>query len=268
MAKTDRTLKILTYNYSLSLVFCLAIVLLGQSQVGQTVTGPVSNAVRPLVVYLTTLRERLALQPSAFGARLAAASRVNDLQKQNDQLLVQVAKLQVLEQENTALRQELGIQTKPTISRMIGRLIATNESAVVVLEEPASLPTGTLITSQNNFIGIIGQQKSSQVYTVILTTSPQFKAKVKILHNGTQIDGIASGQYGTTVRVSQVLTRETVAIGDPVVLYDQTLVDPEKALVLGKVSQISRNETEVFQAVTVTPLVDIYTNQTVFMHKL
>lgn len=187
-------------------------------------------------------------------------------ERKYNELLALRAQLASLQEENTRLRDELTLGQK-SYPRVTGTLIAVNEKMVVVIDQPKTLATGSLVTVGGNLVGEISSKRTERIYEVLPTVNPTFKAKVVVVHDGSNVDGIIEGQFARHMKLTKVLSTATIAKEDLVLLNDDQKVASER-FVVGKIVDVKKDETQVFKEASVLPLFDATKSQTVFVEVL
>lgn len=192
----------------------------------------------------------------------SAKSEIVTERKYNELLAVK-AQLGALEQENNQLREQLQLPQKQK-KLVSGNIIAAKDRMVVVLDTAQEIPKGSLVSVGGNLIGEITLRRSPRVYEILPTAHPNFKARVKVLHQESLVDGIIAGQYSQQLQLSRVLSTAIIAQDDLVVLDDESKISSER-YVVGKITEVKKDQTQVFKEAYVLPLYDISNIRTVFI---
>ena len=76
---------------------------------------------------------------------------------------------------------------------------------------------------------------------MLLLTSPQAKIPAFVQKDDTRVEGIVTGQFGTTIALTRLLPEDNVVIGDFVYTSNRSSVIPQ-GLFLGKVVKVEINK--------------------------
>ncbi len=114
-------------------------------------------------------------------------------------------------------------------------------------------PDLVVLDSQGLVVGKVLEVKDHSSRVCLLTNNT-CKLAVTILNSNRTI-GVSGGELGLTVKVNFVGQTEPVSVGDIIVTSGLEENIPS-GLVLGKISQISDQENDVWQSINVEPLVN------------
>jgi len=206
----------------------------------------------------------------AGGDWIKTFSQAQQLKKENESLLNQVAYWSALAQqseqlnkENIELRNLTGLpkpknwQTKAV--EVVGR--QNDDSGTVYLINAGSnagLRSGlAVVASINNqaavnglLVGIV-KSVGNDVSTFALVTNPSSRVVAQVL-NSNSTQGLVSGEYNTALRLNYLPVDEAVALGEAVLTSNADPLIPP-GLLLGTVTAIQEDGSNFFKSAIVTP---------------
>lgn len=186
------------------------------------------------------------------------------LRAENDKLKAEIARYSQEDQENRALKDQLGTpQTsgyKMLEAQTLGYVpdVGTKE-ILLSCGSSAGVKVGQVVVSGNVVLGKI-ITVSSDRSTLRLLTDPQTKVLVQTLGG---VRGILVGQFQSSLELTKVLPGDTLNVGDQVVVTGEE--SWPKGMVVGEITKVSRTEGELFQQGDVKPLVSYDNLTTVFI---
>ena len=214
----------------------------------------------------TKFRTSMFSHISYLGSAFAKIKNLNNLADQNQQLknersklVSQLAELDSLKEENVFLRKILNF-TKTKNMRAVdagvfnvhfgpdGHIFLINKGS-----KQGIIKDDIVISESGILIGTItGTTDNSS--KAILVSDTSFKATSKIL--GKDISGMARGGLGNSISLEFISQNDDIVEGDTVVTKGNDLL--LSGLILGVISKISQNESNLFKEVSVrTYLSDI-----------
>jgi len=191
-------------------------------------------------------------------------SLVKQLEVKVNQLTAENAKLKVLEEENQILREYLKFPTNEKANYIISNIISRGglggsiqqyQSIIIDKGEKDGLFDGlAVVSSQGIIVGKVMAVKDhlSEVY---LTTNPSCKLAATI-QNQDKTSGIVQGELGLTIRMEFIPQTEEIKVGDIVITSGLEQNIP-RGLIIGKVTQVTKESNELWQSAVIEPLVDL-----------
>lgn len=180
----------------------------------------------------------------------------NELERRLATYQVNIAKLQDLERENTALRAQLQFlsdRSYRTIgATVIGRQVDPSESTLIInVGTNDSIETGMpVITEGGVLIGTTADVTETHALVRLLTDSDSAIAAT-INSEDTSI-GVVNGGFGITVEMNLIPQNERVIPGDLVITSGLTEAIP-RGLLIGSVESVEREAYQPFQRAVITP---------------
>lgn len=172
----------------------------------------------------------------------------------------EVLSLKELEEENQLLRDELKVGSSVDVSK--GLILAQtfgnisdHTGTTIVLDKGTihGVSIGDFVVKGKNLVGLI-REASSQRSEVELITSPTLT--ISVIDFQTKTEGLARGEFGTSVVMEKILPSESVNVGDTVVTSGRDgKVFP--GFLIGKVTEVSAESAEVLRSVSVEVLLDV-----------
>lgn len=215
-------------------------------------------------LYRTYLGATNQLQAFA-GIGSLRAENVN-LEIERATLEAETARLQVLEEENQALRDQLGVaplkEKVLTPVAVIGLGTAGVRGTLLVDKgSEASVRVGDWVVFKNVLIGVVAEV-SPKTSRIRLLSDPSTKIPAI---TGSGALGLVTGQFGTEIKLGNVVQDDSLVEGDLVLSSGEA--DFPKGLVLGKIANVNKVSREFFQEAKVEPMLDTADLRTVFVLK-
>ncbi|GEM_PF-124865 len=200
------------------------------------------------------------------------SAKLAEAQETINRLNIENAKLKFLHEENEVLRKHLNFFNKDSSRYQLANVISRGElaagnaadSQTIVINKGAadgiyaglaavsSAAVGT--SSQGVIIGkVVGvKDHISQIY---LVTNKNSKLAASILGEN-KTSGIAQGELGLTVKMNFIPQTENIKVGDIVATSGLEPSVP-RGLIVGKVSDVKRENNDVWQSATIEPMVNL-----------
>ncbi len=189
------------------------------------------------------------------------ATRIAELEQQAAEQAVDRARLLTLEDENKILRQYLSFGTSSKRMFKTASVIARNDlesgnqSVIIDRGKRDSLAPGLAVVSGEGVV--VGKVIETGEHTAVvaLSTQPECKLAATIL-NVPRTTGMTRGELGLTIVMDFIPQIEKIEAGDLVVTSGLENNIP-RGLVIGKVTEVKRENNEIWQSATVEPLINI-----------
>lgn len=183
------------------------------------------------------------------------------LEKENSELIAANAKLRLLEEENEVLRQHLNFESKNDYNFVLANVISKSDlmnsadyENLIIIDKGAAdgINTGQAVLNSEGMVAgkIAGTEEHlSKVY---LATGKKCKLASTVL-NSDKTAGIAEGDLGLTVKMNFIPQTESINMDDIVVTSGLEEKIP-RGLVIGKISEVIKENNEVWQTAVVEPM--------------
>lgn len=218
----------------------------------------IRNRVQILAGFNTAVETWLASQVTTPGFLVSAVrnDRLANLEKQVNELAVDAARLQQLEEENEALRALAGFSGFPGVravpALVVGRdprdpqtILRLNAGAEVGVREGAAV-----VSPQGNLIGIVASV-SSTASTARLLTSHGLAIPVRV-PGKPGVFGLLQSRDGLSLSVEQIARAEPVVVGDIVVTNTSALGLPS-AIPVGVIAGVRSTPEALWQEASIFP---------------
>lgn len=205
-----------------------------------------------------------------FGGLQSASAlrRENEaLRDENAQLRNQVILLHEAQIENENLRRQLGFKSAvPNYQLLAAEVIGRDPSnylQYLTIDRGAEdgLRRGMPVLSDAGLVGRISQV-SRNAAQVMLLTDPS--SSVSALIQRSRATGMVQGQLGAELVMRYIPQTETVVVGDVVLTSGLGGAFP-KRLVIGQITDVRRDDVEMFQEATIAPAVDLHDLESVLV---
>lgn len=197
---------------------------------------------------------------------IMAKTSPQDITEENKMLKMQIAKLQLIAQDNTALRDQFHI-THPSPHTLLPATIVGMPSYFPGIAAPDELildkgkqdgvTAGKVVVYRDNFIGTIRISNDHfSLVTVAGNKGTSFTAKT----TQTMALGVAKGQGNGQLILDNVVLSESLQVGDTVVTNGDTNLNGEgvlPGLIVGKITSVEKTPSALFQTANVQSLVNI-----------
>ncbi|MBU1180045.1 rod shape-determining protein MreC [Patescibacteria group bacterium] len=188
-------------------------------------------------------------------------TEVELLKAQLRSLLVQNAKLKILEEENKLLKKELNFKQEypyELVSASVMGSDALQNSSLMILRIDSNNYTGQdlqinmpVITQEGILIGKIAAIKQDQIFMLPITASRS--AVAATLLNKDRTIGVAEGELNLAIKMRMIPQSENLKQGDLVVTSGLEAEMP-KGLLLGTISKVAHDPQSPFDVAHITPL--------------
>ena len=172
----------------------------------------------------------------------------------------EVLRLKELEEENMLLQKQLGVMGTEDLSkglvlaRTLGNLDDhTGTSIVLDRGSLHGITLGDVVVKGRHLVGVVADL-TRQRSVVELITSPTLT--ISVVDFDTKTEGLAKGEFGTSVIMERILPGELVNVGDTVVTSGRDgKVFP--GYLVGRVTYVSEESAEVLKHVSLEVLLNI-----------
>lgn len=198
--------------------------------------------------------------------------RLEKAEQEITELTVKNAELKFLEEENSTLRKNLNFLKNEGGNFLIANVISrggltadASDSQSIVIDKGANngLTSGLAVVSSvanENSIAqgvIIGKivnvkENTSEIY---LVTNKNCKLAASILGEN-KTSGAVHGELGLTVNMDFVPQTENIKVGD-IVATSGLEKNIKRGLVIGRISEVKKENNEVWQSATIEPLLSL-----------
>lgn len=246
-----------------------------------------TGAVLTYFFFQTPLSRGIGEQISSAGRNIALAAysltrfnkspdalNISRLTRENIELRRKLTRLELLERENNALRDQFETQypksSTLTASRVIGMksfVPGVSRPSRFILDRGLSdgVMTGQAVVFKDNLVGKIGAVERN-LSEAMLVTDQKFSLTAKILNRSAI--GVVKGQGNDELMLDGVLLSETVEKGDVVLSKgDEALsgigIPPD--LIIGIVDSVEKKPSALFQTARVKPMLNFLPLDEVFV---
>jgi rod shape-determining protein MreC len=190
------------------------------------------------------------------------------LVKQRNQLLAQVADLQSAERENQAIKKQFHLHKSSDktikVAHSAGLSQQGNVSYLLIDQgRDQGVQVGQIVLSDGVLVGRI-QQVDQHTSLVQLPISLGSTVPVVIRHGQAVIKGVVEGSFNLTARLTQVLPTDTLEPNEVIETSADGGVYPP-GIVVGQVGAVTKKDSQVFQSASVNLLWDIRQLEIVFV---
>jgi rod shape-determining protein MreC len=177
--------------------------------------------------------------------------KITKLESQLRDKEVNKVKLKALEEENQALRRQLGAPFAPTVKFLPAKTMGLTRYLEIDKGEQDEVKVGMMVVSENVLVGKV-EAITPKTSKVLLPQDLDSKIPGRSLK--TNASGLVVGEFGTKAFFDKVLQEEMLEEGDLIVTIGEG--GYPRDLIIGKIGKIEREEVQPFQRAEVIPLVD------------
>jgi rod shape-determining protein MreC len=221
----------------------------------------------PVTFVLTPFQ--ISLRNMAIEAKdsLKFFTNVNSLRKENIALLDEntrlkstIVELLHVKEENSVLREQLSVPSPVDKKLIIGNVLGnsndlTGSTFILDLGLRDGVKIGDNVVWAGYLLGIVKEVEDDRSI-VNLTTSSEVSIAVRDIDVPGKTEGVAQGQFGSSVDVKRILPTEEIKVGDTIVTSGKDgLYYP--GLIVGKVKEIHEIPTETLKSATLHSIVDL-----------
>ena len=235
-----------------------------------------TNPVKSAVAWVFT--------PFQFGLKQIADSSIETMKffgslnkvRQNNLFLLErtaeleskIVELKNTEEENRALREQLEIENTFERNLLLANIMGNAQDltgSTFVLDRGSShgVKAGDNVIRRNYLVGIV-REVSAQRSLADYVTSPSSSIAVVDLDEPSRTEGLAEGQYGSSIVMKRVLPNENIGVGDMIVTSGKDGVYLP-GLIIGKVTRIVEVPTEPLKSAYLETIIDLTKLSKVFI---
>ena len=185
-------------------------------------------------------------------------ARIKNLELRNLELISYEQQSKALAKENEILRKQMGVSQTAIHSTVPATVLFSGNYLLIAVGEKDTIKVGQSVVIFDNFLGKISKV-NPRTAVVRLPSDPQSKTPVKIGLSS----GLVSGQFNSSMSLDRIAVNEEIAVNDIVLTSGEGDLEPN--LIVGKVGDVQKIESDLFQKITVVPVVNFHELTTVFV---
>lgn len=264
-------LKLNVKKYIVVAAVILLLIFLHYSKALNPVESFLGYIFKPIAGGFYSLGSTISRTFSDQSAKKDLADKLKAAEEKVNQLTVENVKLKFLEEENSVLRKHLNFLANSGGRYLMANIISRGElagdesdSRSVIIDKGSrdglfaglavvgSTAYGT--SSRGIIIGKVVNVKE-RLAEIYLITNKNCKLAAAILGDN-KTSGIARGELGLTVKMEFISQTENIKAGDVVATSGLEKNIP-RGLVIGRITQVIKENNEVWQSATIEPLVNL-----------
>ncbi len=185
--------------------------------------------------------------------------RIKNLEQKNWELTSKLVLMKEIQEENNFLRAQLGAKPMGVAKMLPARVLGQGQGLEINVGEQDGAKPGMSVTLAGNLIGRVERVLPRSAF-VVLPRDGQSKIPVAI---GT-VRAVAMGAYGSEIILDKVGQTDQLQKDDLVVTSGEG-ESYVAGLVVGRISNITGKETDLFRRAEVVPLINYDKLRTVFL---
>jgi rod shape-determining protein MreC len=227
------------------------------------VESVLASALNPAMSRIYFFSSRLRVLYNDQGSKADLLEKIKKLEGENNNLIVENSRLKSAEEENEILREYLVFKKDSGFSFVSANIISRQNinsgssggNIIINRGEGDGLKIGApAISGEGIIIGKIIALKDKTAEICLITAKDCQLASAMQNKNGTS--GIVRGEFGLTVRMEFIPQTEEIKIGDTVITSGLEENIP-RGLIVGRVSEVKKENNELWQSAVIEPLVDL-----------
>lgn len=194
----------------------------------------------------------------------------DELAAERNKLLAELTKLQAIERENQALRQQLSLGKKVdqslTLAKSAGIIERGNEKYLLITSGSADgVKVGQIALANQVLVGKVKEVEEHSSIIEMPQTSNSI-IPVVIRRDDEVTKGVVRASFNLTARIDQVLPDEKLQKGDTIITSGEGGTYPPD-IVVGKVGEVEKSDQQVFQSASISIPWEITELETIFIIK-
>lgn len=249
--------------WSRLLIVSIAIVLLNWIGLSKYLRSGVEWVVNPALTLVRGARVRTDRMIRQVKFVSSGALQIIDLEREVAELTTSAARVYELEEENTRLRDQLGL-LPGGYDIVDGEVVSSGDDRIIVNLERSGAQAGQVVLWKDNLVGYIESVGYRNV-AVRLMSSSEYETSVKII----SVSGLLIGE-GVLVSdqiegmVVEGVSRES-EMGEDMLVVTKGDEIFEGDLVIGKITRVVSTDADVVQSAVVAPVFNISVGDRVFV---
>lgn len=189
---------------------------------------------------------------------------ISELKQNNKKLLVEIAKLKTFEEENEYLRKQIDFDKDNDYKYVLAGIVSRNDlmnnsseekSIVINKGTKDGLSNGLVILDSDGVVvgKIIEARANVSRACLVVDQKCKFAAAIQ---NEDRTSGVVEGELGLTIKMDLIPQTENLEKGDIIVTSGLENNIP-RGLVVGQISEVIRENNNLWQRAIVEPLVNL-----------
>ena|SRR3989344_2209103 len=221
------------------------------------------------------IRTSLFSTAISFNELFGYIGRWKELAKENEKLrakinenVIKSAQLEALMQVNDSLRRAVGLGSR--LERVVTpaglfnlNLMPDGYNALINKGSEDGIIKGNIVLTSEGFLAGRIEEIFSNTSRVMLVSDPSFKTTVRV--QGRETSGIARGALADGMVLDLVVQTDHVVEGDILVSTGDDTIPA--GLVVGTITNVQNNETEIFQKVKIAPAMRFTSGTVMIIHE-
>ncbi|HRY52613.1 MAG TPA: rod shape-determining protein MreC [Candidatus Portnoybacteria bacterium] len=188
------------------------------------------------------------------------------LKSENQFLFEEVTRLKEVARENELLRQQIGIgqaeQQRLVMAEVIGYNPTLGQYILIDKGAKDGITVDLAVVAANNFlVGRVAEVNANFSKVLLISDSDSL---VNAITQDTRISGVVKGNHGLGVLMEMIPIDAQVAVGETVLTsgLNETIA---KNLIVGRVEEVIKKESDIFQSATIKAAVEFDKLEQVFI---
>lgn len=189
-----------------------------------------------------------------------------DLKNKNSMLLAEITRLREIGRENEILRKQLGLSQAADLKFILAEVIGYNPTMgqyfLIDKGRKDGLSDNLAVVAEGNFlVGRIVEVLDNFSKALLISDS---NFAINAMTQDTRISGVVKGNHGLGV-IMDMIPIDAQIKADEVVLTSGLNDDVPKGLIIGKIADLMKKASAIFQSASIVPAVEINNLEKVFV---
>lgn len=218
------------------------------------------KGIKPVKLFFYRNQQQVVNSLSFISFWRSGEQKIKNLEQRNRELLVEAQKAKALEEENRTIRIQIGAPLPLSWQLQPAQTLGKTRYLTIDQGEKEGVKTGQVAILKNILVGKVIKVESHESQ-IELPTDPE--SKIPVQADKTHARGLLSGQFGRGLSLEKVTQDESLRTDDLVQTTGES--GYPKDLLVGKISWVEKNESEVFQKAGIEPLLNYEELEIVFL---
>lgn len=245
-------------NFWILLTISLGLIFLDSNHILNPIKSVTERITMPIQYSLYATKHGLEDSISFLTFWKSGEARIKNLEQRNLELLSYEQKAKSLEKENALLRKQMGVAQLLDRKLFPAIVLFSGDHLLISAGSEDGIKVGQSTVIFDNYLGKISKT-NPRTSVVQLPSDIDAKTPVKV----GLARGLVTGQFNSSMSLEKITQNEEIKADDMVLTSGDSGIEPN--LIVGKVKKVEKVETELFQKITMTPVVNYSELSTVFV---
>ena len=269
-----RVNRVKNYNRFIYLLFCIVLILVGESFLGESIKYPFSIVFNPVYVSASDIGNTVSEWRNALVSASSYIKEFEDMKEENARLKIENAEKLLDYEEYISLKENASVVIPEKRYLEVKILSYTQDGSLIInMGKKDGIKNGNTVILGRVFIGVISDTglntssvklpfNASSSYEVVVIPSNIDLNKNNRVDNLIKSTGVVIGSVDN-IKIENMGINSTVIDGDTVLIRDERIGD---VLILGTLVGVSKNPASTHKSGYVSPIFDYANILTVYVN--